>query len=49
MTEAEKLCPVNKCSQSIPENFDENETPENQKYEILQLYEKDDDNQFKIM
>jgi hypothetical protein len=32
LPEEEKACPVNKCSQAIPEEFDENETPENQKY-----------------
>lgn len=41
-TDAEKLCPVNRCSQSIPENFDENETPEKQKYEILHLNQNAD-------
>lgn len=37
MTEEQKLCPVNNCSQRIPETFDENETPEDQKYEIFLL------------
>lgn len=34
MTEEQKLCPVNNCSKRIPETFDENETPEDQKYEV---------------
>lgn len=28
----EKKCPVIECSKPIPEDFDETETPENQKY-----------------
>lgn len=35
MTEEQKLCPVNNCFRSIPETFDENETPEDQKYEVF--------------
>lgn len=31
----QKLCPVNKCSRSIPENYDENETTEDKKYDYF--------------
>ena len=30
--QGEKICPVFKCSIAIPQSFDENETPENQRY-----------------
>lgn len=35
MPDEQKLCPVNKCSQSIPENYDENETTEEKKYDYF--------------
>ncbi|XP_062570766.1 E3 ubiquitin-protein ligase RNF213-like isoform X2 [Saccostrea cucullata] len=35
----DKTCPVNKCSKSIPDEFNENETPENQK-EQMKLFKE---------